>query len=178
MIRSFPVGFLYITGRIKEILITRGGENIAPVPIEEKMLDTMKMLSYCMVIGDNQKYLTMVVTLRCEVRGSCEWSCDIMMVITRGHVKCMSGHVIRVLCMWLAMEWLVVSVDILVFLTDDSRQHGYREAGFLCSDCPAADRLPSNYWCVCVCACVRACVCVYHNSHFYSYQVLCANYDH
>ena len=61
------IGYLYITGRIKEILITRGGENIAPVLIEEKMMDQMKLLSYCMVLGDNQKYLTMFVTLRCEV---------------------------------------------------------------------------------------------------------------
>ena len=28
------VGFLTITGRIKEILITKGGENVAPVPLE------------------------------------------------------------------------------------------------------------------------------------------------
>ena len=61
-------GYLFITGRIKEILITRGGENVAPVPIEEKMKETMKLLSYCVVIGDNQKFLTMFVTLRCEVR--------------------------------------------------------------------------------------------------------------
>ncbi len=64
---SLPSGYLYITGRIKEILITRGGENVAPVPIEEVMLDKMKMLSYCMVIGDAQKFLTMLVTLRVEV---------------------------------------------------------------------------------------------------------------
>ena len=67
IILSPVTGYLYITGRIKEILITRGGENVAPVPIEEKMMDDMKLLSYCMVIGDNQKYLTMFVTLRCEV---------------------------------------------------------------------------------------------------------------
>ena len=69
------IGYLYITGRIKEILITKGGENIAPVPIEEKMMDQMKLLSYCMIIGDNQKYLTMFVTLRCEV-GVALWSHD------------------------------------------------------------------------------------------------------
>lgn len=63
-----PSGYLFITGRIKELLITRGGENIAPVPIEERMLDQMRLLGRCMVIGDNQKFLTMFVTLRAEVR--------------------------------------------------------------------------------------------------------------
>ena len=61
------IGFVYITGRLKEILITRGGENVAPVPIENKMKAEMKLLSNCVVIGDNQRYLTMFVTLRCEV---------------------------------------------------------------------------------------------------------------
>ena len=60
-------GYLYITGRIKEILITCGGENAASVPIEEKVLDILKLLSYCVTVGDNQKFLTMLVTLRCEV---------------------------------------------------------------------------------------------------------------
>ncbi|XP_064385622.1 long-chain-fatty-acid--CoA ligase ACSBG2-like isoform X2 [Halichondria panicea] len=65
--RLDPDGYLYITGRIKEILITRGGENIAPVPIEEIILNHMKMVSYCMVVGDAQKYLTMMVSLRVEM---------------------------------------------------------------------------------------------------------------
>ena len=85
-------GYLYITGRIKEILITRGGENIAPVPIEERMMDQMKLLSYCMVLGDNQKYLTMFVTLRCEVGGCGLWSRDV--------------HVICVVAMW----WSTIGV--------------------------------------------------------------------
>ena len=65
----FLLGYLFITGRIKELLITRGGENIAPVPIEVNMLNYIKLLSNCMVIGDNQKYLTMLVTLRVKVKG-------------------------------------------------------------------------------------------------------------
>lgn len=40
---------------------------MAPVPIEERMLDQMKLLSRCMVVGDNQKFLTMLVALRTEV---------------------------------------------------------------------------------------------------------------
>ena len=61
-------GYVYVTGRIKEILITRGGENVAPIPIENCLLEHCKVLSACMVVGDNQKYLTMLVTLRCKVR--------------------------------------------------------------------------------------------------------------
>ena len=60
-------GYVYITGRIKEILITRGGENVAPIPIENSMLEYCKILSACMVVGDNQKYLTMLMTLRCKI---------------------------------------------------------------------------------------------------------------
>ena len=74
-----PSGYLFITGRIKELLITRGGENIAPVPIENRMLDQMKLISNCMVVGDNQKYLTMLVTLRTEV---CLTHDSITMVMT------------------------------------------------------------------------------------------------
>ena len=62
-------GYLYITGRIKEILITRGGENIAPVPIEEIVLECCKLISYCIVIGDGQRYITALMSLRCEVSG-------------------------------------------------------------------------------------------------------------
>lgn len=60
-------GYLYITGRIKEILITRGGENIAPVPMEEKVLEYCKLASYCIVIGDGQRYITALISLRCEL---------------------------------------------------------------------------------------------------------------
>ncbi|CAI8023833.1 Long-chain-fatty-acid--CoA ligase ACSBG2 [Geodia barretti] len=70
--RIDPEGYLYITGRIKEILITRGGENIAPVPIEEQVLDACKLLSYCIVIGDSQRYITALVSLRCDLSPEAE----------------------------------------------------------------------------------------------------------
>lgn len=66
-IETGPSGFMRITGRIKELIITAGGENIPPVLIEEEMKSAMLAISNCMVIGDRRKYLTMLVSLKCEV---------------------------------------------------------------------------------------------------------------
>lgn len=65
--RSIFVGFITITGRTKEIIITAGAENIAPLAIEGEMKKAMPELSNCLVIGDKRKYLTMLISLRCEV---------------------------------------------------------------------------------------------------------------
>ena len=61
-------GYLVVTGRIKEILITSGGENIAPRPIEEALLDELSsLLSQAIVIGDKRKFLSVLLTLKTEV---------------------------------------------------------------------------------------------------------------
>lgn len=61
-----PSGFMRITGRIKELIIGAGGENIPPVLIENDMKAEMVALSNAMVIGDKRKYLTMLVSLKCD----------------------------------------------------------------------------------------------------------------
>ncbi|XP_053228702.1 long-chain-fatty-acid--CoA ligase ACSBG2 isoform X2 [Podarcis raffonei] len=60
-------GFLYITGRIKELIITAGGENIPPVPIEDAIKEAVPILSNVMLIGDKAKFLAMLMTLKCVV---------------------------------------------------------------------------------------------------------------
>ncbi len=64
-IRMDADGFMYITGRIKELIITAGGENIAPVPIEDILkAESPKLISNCMVVGDKRRFLTILVTLK------------------------------------------------------------------------------------------------------------------
>lgn len=62
-----PSGFMSITGRIKELIITAGGENVPPVLIEEHLKEAMEALSNAMVIGDKRKFLTVLLCLQVEV---------------------------------------------------------------------------------------------------------------
>jgi long-chain acyl-CoA synthetase len=55
-------GFLSITGRKKEIIITAGGKNIAPKNIEA-MIKQSPLVGEAVVIGDRRKYLTALITL-------------------------------------------------------------------------------------------------------------------
>lgn len=57
-------GLLKVTGRIKELLITGGGENVAPVPIEDTIKKHLPAISNVMVIGDKRKFLSCIVTLK------------------------------------------------------------------------------------------------------------------
>ena len=60
-------GFLKITGRIKELIITAGGENIAPVIIEDNFKEFCTICSNIMVVGEQQRFLTALITLKTEI---------------------------------------------------------------------------------------------------------------
>merc|ERR1712048_486879 len=57
-------GMLKITGRYKELIIGEGGENIAPVPIEDHVKKTCDGINEVMMVGDKRKYNVALVTLK------------------------------------------------------------------------------------------------------------------
>ena len=63
-------GYLTITGRKKEILITAGGKNTAPAPLEN-WLRSHPLISQCMVVGDRRPYIAALITL--DMEGVSHW---------------------------------------------------------------------------------------------------------
>jgi long-chain acyl-CoA synthetase len=55
-------GFIYITGRKKDIIITAGGKNITPANLENG-LQQNRWISHSVVIGDRRPYLVALITL-------------------------------------------------------------------------------------------------------------------
>ena len=55
-------GYLRITGRKKEILVTAGGKNVAPAVLEDR-LRAHSLVSQCMVVGDQKPFIAAIITL-------------------------------------------------------------------------------------------------------------------
>ena len=66
-------GFLYITDRIKELIVTAGGKNVAPQPIENA-LKTHEFIAQAMVIGDRRNFISALIVPQAEVLES--WAGD------------------------------------------------------------------------------------------------------
>jgi long-chain acyl-CoA synthetase len=58
-------GFLTITGRKKELIVTAGGKNVAPAVLEDRVR-AHPLVSQCMVVGDNKPFIAALVTLDTE----------------------------------------------------------------------------------------------------------------
>ena len=55
-------GFVRITGRKKEILVTAGGKNVAPAVLEDRLRGHL-LVDQCIVVGDGQPFIAALVTL-------------------------------------------------------------------------------------------------------------------
>jgi long-chain acyl-CoA synthetase len=60
-------GFLHITGRKKDLIITSSGKNISPEPIESALRET-RWIAEAVVLGDRRPYLVALVTLDADER--------------------------------------------------------------------------------------------------------------
>jgi long-chain acyl-CoA synthetase len=63
-------GFVRITGRKREILVTAGGKNVAPAVLEDR-LRAHPLISQCLVVGDGQPFIAALVTL--DPESAAEW---------------------------------------------------------------------------------------------------------
>ncbi|WP_088289380.1 long-chain fatty acid--CoA ligase [Kineosporia sp. A_224] len=59
-------GYVRITGRKKEIIVTAGGKNVAPSILEDR-LRAHALVSQCMVVGDQRPFIAALVTLDAEM---------------------------------------------------------------------------------------------------------------
>lgn len=58
------LGMVRITGRYKELIIGAGGENVAPVPVEDGIKSRCAAISNVMMVGDQRKFNVCVITLK------------------------------------------------------------------------------------------------------------------
>ncbi|MFJ9036271.1 AMP-dependent synthetase/ligase [Streptomyces sp. NPDC102406] len=66
-------GYLRITGRKKEIIVTAGGKNVAPAVIEDR-IRAHALVAECMVVGDGRPFVGALVTIDEEFLG--KWAVD------------------------------------------------------------------------------------------------------
>ncbi|MEU4995229.1 AMP-dependent synthetase/ligase [Streptomyces sp. NPDC021622] len=66
-------GYLRITGRKKEIIVTAGGKNVAPAVIEDR-IRAHALVAECMVVGDGRPFVGALVTIDDEFLG--RWAAD------------------------------------------------------------------------------------------------------
>src|SRR6185503_16197549 len=56
-------GFLTITDRKKDILVTAGGKNVAPQNLENDLKSSCRSISQVIVVGDRKPYVAALITL-------------------------------------------------------------------------------------------------------------------
>ncbi|ANY23136.1 AMP-dependent synthetase/ligase [Gordonia terrae] len=58
-------GYLFITGRKKELIVTAGGKNVSPAQLEDT-IRAHPLVSQCLVVGDNKPFIAALITIDAE----------------------------------------------------------------------------------------------------------------
>jgi long-chain acyl-CoA synthetase len=66
-------GFLTVTGRKKDLLVTAGGKNVAPGPLEEK-IRAHQLVGHAVVVGDGRPFVSALLTL--DPEGVANWRAE------------------------------------------------------------------------------------------------------
>lgn len=76
-------GALYIMGRVKDTIITSNGFKVIPLPIENRVKEALPMVSNCVVVGDKQLYMSILLCLKSESHPSGQEPLDEMAAETK-----------------------------------------------------------------------------------------------
>jgi long-chain acyl-CoA synthetase len=91
-------GFVRITGRKKEIIVTAGGKNVAPAVLEDR-LRAHPLISQCMVVGEGRPFIAALVTV--DNDSFSHWAAE---NDVRGELRDVVGHPALRATVWAAIE--------------------------------------------------------------------------
>jgi len=117
-------GFIKITGRKKDIIITAGGKNITPANLEAEIKQNA-YVSQCVVVGDRKPYLVALVTLDLEecvkLAADKGWSADPQDLATNAELRQMiEAHVTEINKKFASVE----QIKKIAILPNDLSQEG------------------------------------------------------
>jgi long-chain acyl-CoA synthetase len=114
-------GFLTITGRKKDLLVTAGGKNVAPGPLEEKIREH-PLVGQAVVVGDGRPFVSALVNL--DPEGLENW-CSAHKIAALGPAEASSNEAVRA-----AIQGAIDQANTLVSKAESIRSFGILDADF------------------------------------------------